>query len=85
MSTKGLLRGLVAVLDPELEALGEVLPEYLPVDSSFIQAIAFLPPSTIMVTFKDTGKTYNYAGDRDLFDEFAAAPSKGQFFNANIR
>jgi hypothetical protein len=80
-----LLKGIVAAADPELEALGEALPQYLPVDSSFISSISFEPPDTITVTFKDTGKTYAYAGTQELFDEFASASSKGQFFNSNIR
>jgi hypothetical protein len=80
-----LLKGLVTLIDPELEALGEALPQYLPVDSSFIQAIEFQPPDTIVVHFKDSGKSYAYAGSQDLFDEFALAGSKGAFFNSNIR
>lgn len=78
-------------LGPEaelVEGLGEALPEYLPVDSSFISAISFEPPDTITVFFKAerSGKnSYSYAGSRDLFDAFAASSSKGQFFNSNIR
>lgn len=86
---RAVLRGLV-IADPEAEVVsaligGDDAPVYLPVDSSFIRAIQFDPPDTITVHFSDTGKSYSYSGSRDLFDEFAAAESKGAFFNANIR
>ncbi len=39
----------------------------------------------LTVTFT-TGRIYVYRGvPRDLFDAFAAAPSKGTFFNREIR
>jgi hypothetical protein len=91
MALKRIVETVAALaLGPEAElaeGLGEALPQYLPVDSSFITAIGFEPPDTIIVFFKADkgGKSYTYAGSKDLFDEFAAAGSKGQFFNSNIR
>lgn len=40
----------------------------------------------LFVTFVPTGKTYSYAGvPEEVYRDFLAAPSRGQFFNASIR
>jgi hypothetical protein len=63
---------------------GEGEPIYIPVDSTAIRSIAWSPGNVITVEF-NRGGTYYYDGDRDLFDAFAAAPSKGGFFNAHFK
>jgi hypothetical protein len=56
------------------------------VDSSCIVAIGWQPPGTISVTFKRGGAiTYEYPSDYETFQQFKDAPSKGAFFNANLR
>lgn len=73
----------VELFRPEDEA-ETVQVEY--VDSSCIVAIGYQPPGTITVTFKRGGAiTYDYPGDYALFQQFKEAPSKGAFFNANLR
>lgn len=56
------------------------------VDSSAIDFIHYdEAEAELHVTFT-SGKTYvYYAVPRKIFDEFIAAPSKGIFFNAEIR
>jgi hypothetical protein len=40
----------------------------------------------LFVTFVPTGKTYSYADVPEaVYRDFLAAPSRGQFFNTNIR
>jgi len=56
----------------------------IPVSSSAIRSIGWRPEGVITVEF-NRGGTYNYAGDRELFDAFVAAPSKGTFFNQNFQ
>lgn len=40
----------------------------------------------LLVTFRDSGKTYQYSGiSESLFDEFINAESMGQFYNSSIK
>ena len=55
----------------------------VPVASSAISAIGYRD-ETIVVVFR-RGGTYEYSGSEELFEEFVAAPSKGQFFNQVFR
>lgn len=56
-----------------------------PVDSSMINAIGYDQASrTLFITF-GSGKTYEYADvPSEVFQDFLAADSKGQFFLAKI-
>lgn len=55
------------------------------VSSSAILALDYVPGFELLrVTFV-SGRIYTYAGvPQAVYDAFAAAPSKGQFFNAEI-
>jgi hypothetical protein len=55
--------------------------------STVIRLIAYdTAQSELSVTFVPTGKTYAFSGvPEDVYRDFLAAFSKGQFFNANIR
>jgi hypothetical protein len=88
MAARELTRFIALALLKEATKGDEESPEgepiYIPVDSTAIRSIAWSPGNVITVEF-NRGGTYYYDGDRDLFDAFAAAPSKGAFFNANIK
>lgn len=58
-----------------------------PCASSNIQAHGYAPESkTLAVQFKGKGSLYEYAGvTPELYAEFCAAPSLGQFFQQRIR
>lgn len=57
------------------------------VNSSAISRIEYDAASaTLSITFRESGKTYDYYGvPAHVYAAFLAAPSKGQFFNDNIR
>jgi KTSC domain len=58
----------------------------LPVSSSAIYAIGWQRGNIITVHFKRGGHLlYTYDGTYELFQAFAAAPSKGKFFNEHFR
>lgn len=74
-----------------LAAFGEAISERehairVPVQSSAIEEIEYnTEDETMAVTFTD-GSQYDYPSiRRDQFMEFVNAPSKGSFFNANVR
>ena len=62
----------------------EEQPVTLRVDSSFIREISWFPGDTLVVQMH-TGKEWSYSCSRDIFEEFARAPSKGKYFNQNIK
>jgi lysyl-tRNA synthetase class 2 len=56
------------------------------VDSSAIARIEYDAIAHKLEVMFTTGRVYEYYRvPRSLYDEFIAAPSKGQFFNAYIR
>ena len=71
------LKGLEGATE-ELESID------VPVLSTAISSISYRGDDTITVVFK-RGGTYTYDGDKALFLMFAAAPSKGQFFNEHFQ
>ena len=54
------------------------------VSSSAISHIAW-KDEVITVTFARDGSTHDYPGSRDLFMDFAQAPSIGKYFNQHIK
>ena len=55
------------------------------VESSMIRSVEHDGQGLMRVTFT-SGERYDYEGvPRKLYDQFLAAPSKGQFFNDRIR
>ena len=57
-----------------------------PVSSSMIAAIAYDEETETLEVEFASGAIYRYRGIRqDAFEDFRAAPSKGRFFNAQIR
>lgn len=77
---------LRAMISEAGEAEGEQVPEELtiPVSSSAIRSIGWRNDGIITVEFNARG-TYTYASDYATFVAFAAAPSKGGFFNQHFR
>lgn len=57
------------------------------VDSTCVSSISYEPMSkTLTVTFKQSGRTYNYHGvPLDVYKGFIAAFSKGKYFNYLIK
>ena len=56
------------------------------VDSSAIDRIDYNATAHELEVMFTTGRVYHYyAVPQSLYQEFIAAPSKGQFFNARIR
>ena len=60
--------------------------EWVPVESTAVEAIAYRDPiSTLEVKLRNGGK-YSFSNvSRDLFNQFLAAPSKGGFFSDLVR
>jgi len=56
----------------------------IPVSSTAIRTIGWRSDNVITVEFI-RGGSYSYEGDRELFDAFVAAPSKGEFFNSHFQ
>lgn len=78
---------LVDDLLGELEDKGEKIHEIsLPVSSTAIRAIGYRgsEDTGVITVIFNRGGAYDYEGNLDLFKAFAAAPSKGGFFNANF-
>jgi hypothetical protein len=79
---EGAVAGLVEKFGLKLEEGGRLT---LPVVSSFISAISY-EDGEITVFFKRGGHlVYDYPGTAEIFIEFLLAPSKGAYFNANLR
>lgn len=59
----------------------------IPVESSVIEAVDYQEPRQLVVRLRPpSGRTYVYQDvPRHVFDAFLTAPSKGAFFNENIR
>jgi len=74
----GLLKESLKEGEEELEDIT------IPVSSSAIRSIGWRSDGVITVEFLARG-TYSYAGTRELFDAFVAAPSKGTFFNEHFQ
>ncbi len=56
------------------------------VDSSAIREVRYEARASRLVVTFTSGKVYAYAPVRpDVYDAFLAAPSKGAFFNSEIR
>lgn len=79
-------------LSERFQSLEEALEEGLksdeeditiPVSSSCIRSIGWRSDGTITVDFI-RGGTYSYEGSKELFLAFAAAGSKGEFFNSHF-
>jgi hypothetical protein len=74
-----LLEGAVA---EELRSEGQVR---IPVESTAIAAISYNAAETMAIEFND-GSIYSFPGfSVGELARFLAAPSKGRYFNANIR
>ncbi len=55
-------------------------------ESEAIAKFAYDPTAMNLVIFFNSGGVYEYRNvARDAFDAFRAAPSKGQYFQANLR
>jgi hypothetical protein len=80
LATRDLLKEEYAMA----EELGIPKEINLPVSSSAIRGIGWRRGNIITVDFI-RGGTYSYDGSFELFQAFAAAPSKGAFFNANFK
>lgn len=57
--------------------------ERFKVDSSTIKSVGY--DGGVMVVEFQNGHLYRYTVDQALFEAFASAPSKGSFFNQQIR
>lgn len=67
-----------------IDLIGD-LPIPLPINSSALDSAEYTPSTEeLVVTFTD-GSSYAYTVDPATVTAFVAAPSQGQFFNANIR
>lgn len=56
------------------------------VTSSFIDALSYDEDRELLIVWIADKGPYEYAGvDKDTFQEFVEAASKGQFFNAEIK
>lgn len=76
--------GILAKLTGDDESEEELEEIWLPVSSTAIRAIGWRGDGVIIVEFNQRG-TYTYEGSKELFLAFAAAPSKGQFFNQHFQ
>jgi len=81
--TRLILAGLAAIR-PGYEDHDDLEEITIPVDSTAIRTIGWRGDGVITVDFV-RGGLYSFAGTKDLFDAFAAAPSKGAFFNQHFR
>jgi KTSC domain len=60
--------------------------EDIPVDSSAISSVRYSEVDNIMNITFSSGREYALNGvDRDTFDRFMAARSKGNFFNSQMK
>lgn len=61
--------------------------EFIPVESSMIEAVAYEPSTqTLRVRFKTDGSTYEYDDvPVEEFEKLLSADSKGSYFYRNIR
>lgn len=78
-----IMAGLAAIR-PGYEDNEDLEEIEVPVDSTAISALGWRGDGVITVTFR-RGGVYSFAGSKELFDAFVAAPSKGAFFNQNFR
>ena len=61
-------------------------PKMIPVLSSNIDGVQYLPDQTLLVTFKGSGKTYAYEKvPADVFSGMRHASSKGTYLNQVIK
>ena len=68
------------------EGIEPIRDSWIPVDSSAIEAIAYIPTdSTLKVRF-NTGEVYQYHQvSQSVFNDFLDAPSHGTFLNQHIK
>jgi hypothetical protein len=60
--------------------------KWLPLDSSALNAVAYLPAQRLLYLEFRSGERYRYFGfPPELYREFLAAESKGTYFAQNIR
>ncbi len=58
----------------------------VPVESTSITSVAYAAPTQILEVVFRRGTVYRYRSvPADVFDAFLVAPSKGRYFNANVR
>lgn len=60
--------------------------EFISVQSSNISGVHYDPQTSVLTVEFTSGARYQYAGvPQDEYDGLISAPSKGQYFAANIR
>jgi len=74
-------------LDRELIKEIEENPKWIPINSSFIKAVAYYEPLEMFeIVMKRDNKLYMHQPvPKKVFDDFMAAESKGRFYNEVIR
>jgi len=61
-------------------------PKWIPVESSWIAALAYYKPLGMLEVKLKNGTIYGFGGvPQDVFRRFMRSKSKGQFFNRVIR
>ena len=58
---------------------------YSDLGSSFVEQIEYYPQVEVMVVTLESGNTYNYWVEREYLEDFLVAPSKGKYYNSQIK